>query len=274
MASSRLQALVAQLQPQQQQQQQQQHCDHQCGNLPRAAATAASVARSPALDEAALTTPTTPMLTAADHAHWLEEGWLHVRQVVPTSLIEAMQREVWQLLDADPQRPESMYNRPDGSFNPSRDQPGCHLLLFATQAQYDVMTHPRTYQLFRELWATDELWCSATGGGVLMKPPANTAIALPEGEELTDGNGDATGWGAPHRLHWDINPHELRDGGRLRPDGRRGRIQASLAVVDAPANAGSSCFVPRYHHRAQRAELLLPSRRSRCLAAAGFRPWS
>eukprot|EP01048_Picozoa_sp_COSAG05_P020786 COSAG05_NODE_3634_length_1944_cov_2.508943_2_plen_313_part_00 len=181
------------------------------------------------------------LIGEADRFHLEQEGWLHVPALLPPKLIDAMQREVWTLLDASPDDRASWYNRPKGSFNPSRDQPGCHLLLFATQAQYDIMTHPRTYQLFRELWGVDdELWCSATGGSVLMKPPADATVPLPLGEEASDGNGDETGWGAPHRLHWDINPHEVAQGGRLRPDGGRGRWQASLAIMDAGADAGGT----------------------------------
>ena len=171
----------------------------QCRGCPHSATTAANGGAAP---PPAPKLTSSRILTAADHEHWLEEGWLHVHQLVPVEHVEALQAEVWRLLDADPNRLETMYRRPPGSFNPSRDQPGCHLLLFATQAQYDIMTHPRTYQLFRELWGVDELWCSATGGAVLMKPPADPSIPLPEGEDLTDGNGDPTGWGAPHRLHW------------------------------------------------------------------------
>ena len=181
-----------------------------------------------------------PLIGEAERSHLEEEGWLHVPALLAPELIEAMQREIWTLLEATPDDRASWYNRPADSFNPSRDQPGCHLLLFATQAQYDIMTHPRTYQLFRELWGVDELWCGAAGGGVLMKPPADPTVPLPDGEEGSDGNGDEAHWGAPHRLHWDINPHEVAQGGRLRPDGGRGRWQASLALVDAGADAGGT----------------------------------
>ena len=181
-----------------------------------------------------------PLIGEAERSHLEEEGWLHVPALLAPELIEAMQREIWTLLEATPDDRASWYNRPADSFNPSRDQPGCHLLLFATQAQYDIMTHPRTYQLFRELWGVDELWCGAAGGGVLMKPPADPTVPLPDGEEGSDGNGDEAHWGAPHRLHWDINPHEVAQGGRLRPDGGRGRWQASLALMDAGADAGGT----------------------------------
>ena len=201
-----------------------------------------------------------PLIGAAERSHLEEEGWLHVPALLPSELIEAMQREIWTLLEATPDDRASWYNRPADSFNPSRDQPGCHLLLFATQAQYDIMTHPRTYQLFRELWGVDELWCGAAGGGVLMKPPADPTVPLPDGEEGCDGNGDEAHWGAPHRLHWDINPHEVAQGGRLRPDGGRGRWQASLALMDAGADAGGTYASTRPRPHTPKGDRHFPTR--------------
>ena len=177
------------------------------------------------------------------------QGWLKVEQAIPAALCDAAMSSVWQFLGASPLVRQSWYRRPPDSFNPSPDQPGCHLLMFGTQAQWDIHTHPRLHAIFAELYGTEALWCGATGGSILMKPPADANVPLPSGENGIDSGGNKASWGAPHRLHFDINPHELRDGGRARPNGRgRGRIQAAVTLCDeAGTSAGGTVIVPRYH---------------------------
>ena len=109
---------------------------------------------------------------------------------------------------------------------------------------WDVRQHPRVYQAFRELWGTPRLTVSIDTAD--MKPPRRA---------------DLEGWGAPLRLHMDLDDAFLAAGPlappRVSEDGggalwNRARCaQGVLQLAETTADGGGFRCLPGFHRRAQ-----------------------
>lgn len=131
-----------------------------------------------------------PVLDAADIAHWNEYGYVVLHDAVPSATCETAAQALWQHLGADPDDPETWYQRRDH---------GIMVQYFQHPAFEAVRRSPRIHKAFAQIWGTADLWATTDRVG----------FNVPE----------RPGWLFPGpRLHWDVSvktPFPLGTGGIL-----------------------------------------------------------
>ena len=55
-----------------------------------------------------------PILSPTDHQFWDENGYIIVKQAVPSENLTAVIEAMWQFLDMDPNNPDDWYSQPPG----------------------------------------------------------------------------------------------------------------------------------------------------------------
>ena len=178
-------------------------------------------------------------------AQWNRDGFLVVRQCVDQPTVDAVVSEIWSFLHMDPADDATWYAYEPGMTRvPGAEATGENTMLnmWETQGMWDVRQHPRVYQAFRELWGTPRLSVSIDTAD--MKPPRRA---------------DLEGWGAPLRLHIDLDDAFL-SAGPLAParvsedDGRplwnRARCaQGVLQLAETTADGGGFRCLAGFNRR-------------------------
>jgi len=86
-----------------------------------------------------------PLLTPQDHAFFNENGYLHLKNVVPKANAQAVVDAMFEFLGMSPDDPDDWY-RP-----PLKGNTGGMVEMYHHQAMWDNRQHPRVYQLYSEL---------------------------------------------------------------------------------------------------------------------------
>jgi hypothetical protein len=143
-----------------------------------------------------------PVLSAADHAFWQENGFLVIPDVVPLERCEAARADIISYLGLDPAAPiedhyEKVLPQDRGGF----------VELSQSQALWDTRQSPRLHQAFAEIHGTAKLWTSIDVAH--MKLPYREATAA-DGTVQTWGNGGVYFCPDDPRndgggLHWDVH---------------------------------------------------------------------
>lgn len=149
-----------------------------------------------------------PVLDAADLAFWEEQGYVVLHDAVSPEVSEAAAQEVWRYLGADPDDPETWYQRKGH---------GIMVQYFQHPAFEAVRRSPRIHKAFAQIWGTADLWASTDRVG----------FNVPERPD----------WLFPGpRLHWDVSvktPIPLSTGG-------------ILYLTDTPPEQGALTVVPGF----------------------------
>lgn len=162
---------------------------------------------------------TTPILTADDHRFFAENGYVHVRGVVPEANCQAVIDMLFAFLGFDPDAPQDWYRPPLTR--------GGMCEIYQHQALWDNRQHPRVHQLFSEIYGTEKLWVSFDRAN--FNPPAH-----PDHPEY-DHKG---------MIHWDIDPMEAATAPF--------RVQGVLYLDHTPVERGGFCCVPGHHKLIER----------------------
>ena len=153
-----------------------------------------------------------PVLSSEDLAFWEENGYVVLRNAVPTEDARAAELAVWEFLDMDPQRPETWYG-------------GQHTF-WASLFYHPALVHnrksKRIHKAFAQIWGTENLLATVDRAS-LNRP-------------MQDNDVDISG---PSALHWDASIHQPMSFGVL----------GILYLNDVAANQGAFQCVPGFHHR-------------------------
>ncbi|MYJ58117.1 MAG: hypothetical protein F4088_04420, partial [Chloroflexi bacterium] len=91
-----------------------------------------------------------PVLSEADRAFFDQNGYLVVRQLIASELVDAVVDAIWNFLEFDRNDPSDWYRNPHRVSG--------MVEMYHAQALWDVRQHPAVYELFRELFGREDLW--------------------------------------------------------------------------------------------------------------------
>ena len=153
-----------------------------------------------------------PVLSAADHAHWNEHGYVVVREAISREQAAETAQVLWRHQGMDPANPITWY---------AAKTHGIMVQLFHHPVLTANRRNPRVRRAFEEVWGRDDLWL--TVDRVSFNPPERDGWRFP----------------GPH-LHWDAAFDE-----RPFPFATQGLIY----LTDTPAHQGAFACVPGFHRR-------------------------
>ena len=156
---------------------------------------------------------TAPVLSAADHAFFEENGYVIVHDTVPPENLDALIRTIWEFLGMDPNDPADWCRPPHRTSS--------MIEMYQHQALWDNRQHPRVHQAFSEIHGTEKLWVSLDRAS--MKPPPH-----PDHPEY-----DHKGF-----THWDTDTAKLPQ-----PFG----VQGVLYLTDTTEDMGGFQCIPGFH---------------------------
>ena len=209
-------------------------------HLPRESGPAANPITTPAAGDGQL-------ITDEMKVQWERDGFVVIRACVDKATVDAVVADIWSFLRMDPADATTWYEYEPGMtrvLGAENTGENTMLNMWEHQSMWDVRQHPRVYQAFRELWGTPRLTVSIDTAD--MKPPRRA---------------DLEGWGAPLRLHMDLDDAFLAAGPlappRVSEDGggalwNRARCaQGVLQLAETTADGGGFRCLPGFHRRAQ-----------------------
>ena len=156
-----------------------------------------------------------------DLAFWADNGYVVLRDAVPSANLQAVKDDMFSFLGWDPTEPDGWYADPppqatDGS---NKTNPGGMVEMYNTQSLWDNRMNPRVYQAFAQIWGVEQLWVS--NDRACLKAPARVGTAW-------DGDGF---------IHWDA---DVRDG---KVDFK---VQGVLFLADTPEGGGGFQCIPGF----------------------------
>lgn len=151
-----------------------------------------------------------PALTVEDLEFWNENGYVVLRDAVPSQQCRAAAQAIYDLLGMDPDQPETWYGGPQGytTWIPLLHHPS----FWANRES------PRIHRAFAQIWGRRDLWVTVDQGG--MNPP------------------ERPGWQFPGQgLHFDVSLALPIPFG----------VQGILYLTDTAADQGAFSCVPGFH---------------------------
>ena len=153
------------------------------------------------------------VLSAADKAHFEEQGYVVVREAVPPENLEAVVTAIWEFLGMNPDDPDDWYREPLS--------PGSMVEMYQHPSLWANRQHPRVHAAFADILGTEKLWVSEDR--VSLKPPARPEFPRYDHRGFT---------------HWDMDTSKLPV-----PLG----VQGVLLLTDTSEEMGGFQCVPGFH---------------------------
>ncbi|GGC00079.1 phytanoyl-CoA dioxygenase family protein [Pseudoduganella buxea] len=153
------------------------------------------------------------VLTENDWRHWVENGYVVIRQAVPLHTVARIEGLIWEFEEMDPRDPSTWYppekmalRRTELSYNAGMVE------LYNHQYLWDARQSERVHGAFADLWGLDALWVSIDRVNLNLPP--------------------APGFEFRGFMHFDHDP-----------DGAADSVQGVLAVTDQldPEVGGFAC---------------------------------
>lgn len=162
------------------------------------------------------------LIDTSDKQFFRENGYLKIKNAVPTDLCEAVVDDIYAFTGRDPDDPDAWYRPPKG-MDEQFSAAGM-IEMYHRQSMWDVRQHPRTYQAFAELLEEERLWVSIDR--VNMTPPRRE-----ENPELNRGF-----------VHWDVDLGSVPT-----PIPQPHGVQGVVYLDDTSAEQGGFCCVPELY---------------------------
>ena len=164
------------------------------------------------------------VLSAADHRHMAEQGYVVVPNAVDPQDLAAVVDGIWRHMRMDRNNPDTWYE------DPHNDK--LHIYGFMRQmhtpAMWRVRQSPKIHRAFADLWGTDNLWINMDRCN--LKPPLRA---------------DKPKWGATDDprglLHWDFPSAKTPKRFKL--------FQGVVYLEDTEINQGTFQCVPGFQNR-------------------------
>ncbi len=154
-----------------------------------------------------------PVLNSEARDFWEENGYVVIPDAVPSDLVGAAEKAVWDFLEMDADSPASWY--------PDPPRKSIMVEIYQHPALWATRQFPRVHQAFAEIWGTEKLWVSFDRAS--MSPPNVT------------GKFERNNLG----LHWDTSIEVPF----------RFHVQGVLYLTDTAANQGAFTCVPGFHRK-------------------------
>lgn len=179
------------------------------------------------------TADTLGILSMADWDFWKTNGYLVIKNAVPREQALQTAAFLWEFEDKDPNDPATWYTAPRAEMQ-MKELAGTGMVeVYNNQALWDNRQTEKIYQVFADLWGTDELWVTIDR--------ANLNFPIREGHEYKGF------------IHWDYDPE-------TRPQ----NMQGVLALSDQlDENMGGFQCIPWLYRNYDTWKLTQPEDRNR-----------
>ena len=98
------------------------------------------------------------VLSEADWAFWLKNGYVIVKNAVPKQQAEATARFLWEFEEKDPQNPETWYSEARATMQ-MKELAGTGMVeVYNHQQLWNNRQMPRVHDAFTDIWGTEKLW--------------------------------------------------------------------------------------------------------------------
>ncbi len=173
------------------------------------------------------------VLSEEDWQFWKENGYIIVRQAVPTEQAERLAALLWEFEEKDPSDPTTWYAPPRAEMKMKELAGSGMVELYNHQYEWDNRQYPRGYDAFVDIWGTEKLWVTIDR--------ANLNVPL-RPEDTFKGF-----------IHWDYDPE-------TRPQ----NVQGVLALADQnDENMGGFQCIPELYRTYDTWKLTQPADRNR-----------
>lgn len=100
------------------------------------------------------------VLTAEDWKNWIENGYVVIKNVVPTENINNLVDTIWEFEEKDPGDPSTWYRPPRREIEMKELVNSGMVELYNHQHLWDNRQHPMIHEIFTDIWGTEKLWVS------------------------------------------------------------------------------------------------------------------
>ena len=162
------------------------------------------------------------LLSEADWTHWIQQGYVIVKQAIPKAQALKTAKFLWEFEEKDPVNPDSWYAPPRAEMQ-MKELAGTGMVeVYNHQLLWDNRQEPRIYEAFVDVWGTEHLWVTIDR--------ANLNFPSRPGFEQKGF------------IHWDYDP-------QTRPQ----NVQGVLALADQtdPEMGGFQCIPWLYRNYEQ-----------------------
>jgi ectoine hydroxylase-related dioxygenase (phytanoyl-CoA dioxygenase family) len=173
------------------------------------------------------------VLSEEDWQFWITNGYVIIKQAVPTENADRLAKLLWEFEEKDPHDPTSWY-APARAEMKMKELAGSGMVeLYNHQYEWDNRQYPRIHDAFADIWGTEKLWVTIDR--------ANLNIPL-RPEDTFKGF-----------IHWDYDPE-------TRPQ----NVQGVLALADqTDENMGGFQCIPELYRTYHTWKLTQPEDRNR-----------
>ncbi|CAN5464606.1 DUF1479 family protein [soil metagenome] len=126
------------------------------------------------------------VLKEEDWNFWRQEGYVVVKNTVPSGQIERLVKLIWEFEEKDPGNPETWYVPALKEIQMKELTNSGMVELYNHQYLWDNRQYPKIYEAFVDIWGTEKLWVSIDR--------ANLNVPVREGHEFKGF------------IHWDYDP--------------------------------------------------------------------
>ncbi len=157
------------------------------------------------------------VLSEADWKFWVENGYVVVKNAVPTEQAAKLAQTLWEFEGKDPQDPETWYTSPLSEMKMKELVNTGMVEMYNHQYMWDNRQSQRVYDAFTDIWGTDQLWVTIDR--------ANLNFPIRPGHEYKGF------------IHWDYDPE-------TKPQ----NVQGVLALADqTDENMGGFQCIPELY---------------------------
>ncbi|MDX1908464.1 MAG: phytanoyl-CoA dioxygenase family protein [Bacteroidia bacterium] len=173
------------------------------------------------------------VLSEADWAFWVENGYIVIKQAVPREQALRTADFIWEFEEKDPQRQETWYAPPRAEMK-MKELTGTGMVeVYNHQLLWDNRSVQRVYDAFVDIWGTEKLWVTIDR--------ANLNFPIRPGFEYKGF------------IHWDYDPE-------TKPQ----NVQGVLALADqTDENMGGFQCIPELYRTYDTWKLTQPADRNR-----------
>jgi Phytanoyl-CoA dioxygenase (PhyH) len=157
------------------------------------------------------------VLSEDDWKFWIENGYVVVKNAVPTDQAERLANFLWEFEEKDPHDPETWYAPPRAEMKMKELTNTGMVEVYNHQYLWDNRQYPRVHEAFTDIWGTEKLWVTIDR--------ANLNLPIRPGYEYKGF------------IHWDYDPE-------TKPQ----NVQGVLALADqTDENMGGFQCVPELY---------------------------
>ncbi|TWR31738.1 phytanoyl-CoA dioxygenase [Mucilaginibacter pallidiroseus] len=100
------------------------------------------------------------VLTEADWAFWMENGYVVIKNAVPKEQAKKLADYLWEYEDKDPNDIQSWYKKPNAQMQMAELNNTGMVEIYNHQYMWDNRQHPKVHAAFADIWGTEKLWAN------------------------------------------------------------------------------------------------------------------